>query len=662
MNEMPAVASPTSRSRSLQLLPLLPLVVAACGGGPHPLRFEPPALEVRYTRLEGEQKVGTAVQRRSADGAITQDARDTDDKEVLATTLRLGADGVPIAVTVSEAGKPAEQSLADGAWRDDTRSGPAAPGAYYFSRSWNELTLGLLARTLAADADRRIPLLPMGEATLAGAGELVVDGAGGAQTVTQVLVGGLERLPRPVWLDARGDLFAVTTGWEAMVREGYEAALPALLAAQEKTAGDQRAALARLAHPTTALVIRNARAFDPITLKITAGTSVVIAGGRITGVGPDAAVATPDGAEVLDAGGRFLMPGLWDNHAHLWDPSNPLLYVAAGVTTIRDMGNTTALPAWVARMDAGTEIGPRVLMARSISKHGDPWWHASQEDADTPAEIEAFVERHAALGYVQVKTRDIKPELVPVLVRAAHARGMHVSGHIPEGMTPREFAEAGTDEIQHLGFLAGMGFFPRSDPPLEPAAARARLADALAKGAPEVKEEIAVYASRHVAWDITALRASPTAQKSDVPAEYQHLVGKGPLDHDRAIPRGGGTPDGWNLAAALLVELHGSGVVVIPGTDGVGLAGYELVAELERWVKAGLPAPEVLRLATYTSAKNMKRDKELGTLAVGSFGDVILVDGDPTKDITNLRNVYRVVKGGTIYEPRALLAAMGIAP
>jgi cytosine/adenosine deaminase-related metal-dependent hydrolase len=648
--------------------------VAACAPPPkqpEPVTaWEPPAPELRYTRLEGGRPVGIATQRRAGD-TIVQDLRDAEGTSVHETSLTVSAAGLPTTVRVREAAPPpgappvVEQGLEQGAtgatWRDRTGTGALAAGAFYFPYSWNGLTLGLLARALATAPGRQLALAPMGEASLERAGSMVVDGPGGRLEVTQYRVGRVDAMPLPVWLDARGDLFATSDGWDALVREGYEAALPALERAQDEAAAPLRAALIALGHRPSALVIRDARVFDPVTLQIAEHTSVAIEGGRIRAVGPDAAIAAPAGAETLDAAGRFLMPGLWENHAHFWRDPNPLHYLMAGVTTVREMGNNDAVRAQVARIDAGDEVGPRVLMVRSVSRVGDTWWRANQAYADTPAEIEAFVDETARLGYVQIKARDIKPELVPVLVRAARARGLRVSGHVPAGMTARQFAEAGANEIQHLGFLA-RGFFA-GEPDLTREQIRARFIAAMAQSpvAPEVRADIEVYARRSVAIDVTRLGPGPTTPPGDVPAEYRYLMGTGPLEMERYLPRNPVAADAWGANAALLRELHRSGVVVIPGTEGVDLAGFGLRAELESWVRAGIPAAEVLGLATYASARNMGRERELGTLAPGSHADIVLIDGDPTRDIADLRRVYRVIKGGTIYDPVALGRAVGMA-
>jgi imidazolonepropionase-like amidohydrolase len=110
----------------------------------------------------------------------------------------------------------------------------------------------------------------------------------------------------------------------------------------------------------------------------------------------------------------------------------------------------------------------------------------------------------------------------------------------------------------------------------------------------------------------------------------------------------------------LLKALHDAGVTIIPGTD--ALAGYMLHHELELYVRAGIPAPEVLRMATLTSATVMGAKKDRGVIAAGKLADMILVDGDPTKNIRDLDKLATVIKAGNVYDPAAIEKALGITP
>src|SRR4029453_7338421 len=158
-------------------------------------------------------------------------------------------------------------------------------------------------------------------------------------------------------------------------------------------------------------------------------------------------------AEGIDAPGRFLMPGLWDNHQHFSDVDGPL-DLASGVTSARDMANDIdSFLQRVARFDDGRELGPRVLKAGIINATGG-FAGPTKMRVDPAEQAIRDVDWYADHGYVQIKIySSVKPELVPIIADHAHARGMRVSGHVPAFMSARQFVEGGADEIQHLNFI-----------------------------------------------------------------------------------------------------------------------------------------------------------------------------------------------------------------
>ncbi len=180
---------------------------------------------------------------------------------------------------------------------------------------------------------------------------------------------------------------------------------------------------------------------------------MLIRTGHVVRIGPDSTVKAQEGTEVIDAAGKFLMPGLWDNHQHFSD-NDGALDLANGVTSSRDMANDLEdFPARVARFDAGTELGPHVFKAGIIDGTG-PLAGPTKMRVDTPAEALKDVAWYADHGYGQIKIySSVKPELVPIIADAAHARGLRVSGHVPAFMSAQMFVEAGADEIQHLNFI-----------------------------------------------------------------------------------------------------------------------------------------------------------------------------------------------------------------
>jgi len=406
---------------------------------------------------------------------------------------------------------------------------------------------------------------------------------------------------------------------------------------------------------------------------VTPGTSVLIEGEHVVRIGADAAIKAPDKAEVVDAHGRFLMPGLWDNHQHFGD-NDGALDLATGVTSARDMANDTdAFLKRVARFDDGTELGPRVFKAGIIDGTGELAGPTKMR-VDTAEEAIKDVDWYADHGYGQIKIySSVKPELMPIIADHAHARGLRVSGHVPAFMSARMFVDGGADEIQHLNFIVLNFLFDtvketRNRDRFIKVAEHAR---EFTPDKPQVREFIAFLKAHHTVLDPTVgvfeglLSGDPGA----VTPGLEKIAPRFPPQVRRNMLSGALEPPPDQKAAyaesfpamlKLLKALHDAGVTIIPGTD--GLSGYMLHHELEDYVRAGIPAPEVLRMATLTSAQVIGVDGSRGVIAPGKLADMVLIDGDPTRDIADIEKVDTTIKGGKVYEAARLEQALGILP
>ena len=186
---------------------------------------------------------------------------------------------------------------------------------------------------------------------------------------------------------------------------------------------------------------------------------MLIDGNRIRAVGKDGSVTIPSQAEHIDAGGKALLPGLWDMHVHI-GPTDGLLHMAAGVTSVRDLANDNdGLMLVKKSIEEGTAIGPRITMRGFMDGRG-PYTGPTKVFVDTEAEARSAIENYAKLGYEGIKVySSIKPELIPTIIKLAHDAGLRVSGHVPAFMTAQQFVEAGADEIQHINMLFLNFFF-----------------------------------------------------------------------------------------------------------------------------------------------------------------------------------------------------------
>ena len=623
---------------------------------------------------------GTQTVSRSGDGTVHAEFSFSDRGrgDHIVASWKLDAQGVPLEYhgeghDYHQAAVSETFSLQGGraSWHSRAEQGTRQmkQAAFYVPANAPPEFLAVLARALLKAPQHQLPLLPAGEATLR-----LVPVAGEPAGARLYQISGLDFAPTAVWLGADDATFAIVSDWFSTLTPPARAAFAALRAAQDRATEAWAAQLAgaQTRVPKGDVLIRHARLFDPRDLTVTANASVLVHGAYIVRVAADEALAAAPGTEVLDAHGRFLMPGLWDNHQHFQDNTGAL-DLANGVTSARDMANDTdEFLRRVARMEQGTELGPRVWKAGVIDGKG-PYAGPTKMLVDQPAEAVADVNWYADHGYGQIKIySSVPPALVPLIADTAHGRGLRVSGHVPAFMSARQFVAAGADEIQHLNFIVLNFMFDtvketRNMNRFTAVAAHAR---EFTPARPEVREFIAYLRAHHTVLDPTLnvfealFSGTPTAITPGLEAVFPRLppqVRRSMLSQALPVPRGeeAAYRAAFPAMLELLKALQAAGVTLIPGTDSV--PGYELHHELELYVRAGIPAPEVLRLATLTSAQVVGAS-DRGVIAPGKLADLILVNGDPSVRIADIERVDVVMKGGRLYDSARIEQALGILP
>ena len=625
-------------------------------------------------------RAGTQTVEVAADGAVRAEYsfNDRGRGDHIIATWKLSPAGIPLEYEGrgnDYMKAPVEEhfELKDGKanWKNRSERGQQslANDAFYLPMNAPPEFTGVLARALLNTPGHKLSLLPAGEARIEEARKFGTKKG----ELTEYRIIGLGFTPQSVWL-APDRTTAASLGWVSTISSDLEGALEPLRAAEEETetAWSKRVAQELTRVPKGDLVIRNARLFDPRDLSVTPGSSVLVRGERIVRVVTDAELKPAPDAEMMDAQGEFLLPGLWDNHQHLASSEEGALDLANGVTSARDMANDTEIfPQRVARYDNGTELGPRVLKAGIIDGTGE-FAGPTKMRIDTPEEAIKDVDWYADHGYVQMKIySSIKPELVPVIADRAHARGMRVSGHVPAFMSARQFIAGGADEIQHFNFIELNFLFPE----VKETRNRDRFIKVAEKAyeftpdKPQVREFIDFLKQHHTVLDPTmnvfeALfcgdPSAITPGLKEVAPRFPAQVRRNLLSGALEVPpeKADAYQQAFPAMLRLLKAVHDAGVTIVPGTD--SLAGYELHHELELYVRAGIPAAEVLQMATLTSAEVMGVNKERGVIAAGKLADMILVDGDPTKNIRDLDKVTTVIKGGKIFDPTAIEKSLGI--
>jgi imidazolonepropionase-like amidohydrolase len=682
------------RSRSAAPLAFLAvLALAACRTAPPPAPSSLPVTsaageprEIHYGFLFAGNRAGSAASRVGPDGTQVHTFEFNDRGRGSNTTsrYRLDSHGLPtfLETTGNDYWKnPVTETFSwdhgRAAWKNasEKEEREIHEPAFFLSLNGPPQESVLLAKALLAAPGHRLPLLPTGEARIEEISTQQVQAAGHSQTVHLYALSGLGFTPGYLWLDDARELFASVGGWGALFREGWVDVVPQLTHAQDVAEkGHYRDLALKLAHHPQGggLAIRHARLFDPETQTVQPDTTVIIAGNRIQAVGRDGEVTVPPGVEEVDARGRMLLPGLWDMHVHLGE-SDGLFDLASGITTVRDLANDVdQLQDMRRRWDSGEGIGPRVLMAGFMDGPG-PYAGPTKVLVSTEQQALEWVDRYAKLGYVQIKLySSLDPKLVPPIVKRAHELGLRVSGHIPNGMNAEQAVLAGFDEIQHANFLV-LNFL---DPTID-TRTPARFAE-VAKHAAEldlqsdrVKSFIVLLKQHGTVSDPTlgAFEGMFIAEPGKVDPSFAAVADRLPPQVQRGLYGGGLNPpadqaqryrDSYRAMQNLVKALHDAGVTIVAGTD--ALAGFALHRELELYVDSGLPAPEVLRIATLGAARVMKRDRELGSIAPGKLADLILVDGDPLQRISDIRRVVLTVKDGLSYDPNAIWVTLGVKP
>jgi len=534
--------------------------------------------------------------------------------------------------------------------------------------------IGLLAQALLK-AGGTLALLPDGEAHIVKTGETTVQAGGRTKHLNAYAISGLDLTPTRVWMEDDGSWFGVVDPWFSLVPEGWESTIDPLIAKQEEMIRARDAEVAqRLAHrpPAGGLAFTHARVLDVERGRWIADQTVVVVGDTIATVGPSRTTKVPAGAETVDLAGKALLPGLWDMHAHLGLPDG-LLNIASGVTTVRDVGNDPdRLDDFKKRFDDGSAVGPHVFRAGFIEGRNEKA-ASSRITAETEAEARAGVEFYAKRGYEMIKIyNSVRPELVPVITKEAHARGMMVTGHIPVHMLAHEAVRDGYDGIEHVNMLF-LNFFADHDTdtrtPLRFSIVGDKAADFDLKSKPA--QDFFAYLRQHrTVIDPTEATFEGTfvAQQGKVPPGEEWVVQRLPVQPKRWFLTGGLPMAGkeelygrsYDKMLAMVRALHDAKVTVVTGTD--ALAGMMLDRELELFVRAGLSPADALRDATIVPARAMKVERKTGTIAAGKAADLVVVDGDPLANIADVRKTVTTVRGGVVYRAKDAFEAVDVRP
>jgi hypothetical protein len=555
----------------------------------------------------------------------------------------------------------------------DQGSGKLAPNLEYVSFGGTLDSFVPLIDAMMKAPNHTIDLLPSGRGRM----ELLttLDATNGTEkkTLTAYAITGFGLSPFPIWMD--GDKFFGVAGFLNFLPQGWEKNAMAMSKAQDEALAKQGPALvAKIAQPAGTVVFKNVKLYDAEARTFRDHMTVVVENGRITAVSSAPIAKLPANARVIDGTGKTLVPGLWDSHQHYGDDWTGPLLLASGITSVRDPGNVVVVSmARKKRIDDGELLGPRIVPSLLIDGAG-PYTAQVGVTVHNLDEALAAVRRAKSEGYFAIKLYGtIEPAWVKPMATLAHQLGLHVHGHIPHGMRPLDAVHDGYDEITHINFVM-MQAMPDDVVKTSNGTNRFLGTARYAAGVDLHSKMMTAYldelAARHIAVDPTLVTfedlycfdrgtypAADAPYASTLPAQ----VSRGFLSSSLA-PK----PDlsreqmraSFAKLEALVGELHKRHMTIVAGTDGIG---FELIRELELYVDAGMTPADALATATVNPAREFHVADKTGSIAKGKLAELALIDGDPSKNIGDLRQVELVMRDGKIMDAQALRDVVGIS-
>ncbi|WP_324695373.1 amidohydrolase family protein [Novosphingobium aerophilum] len=611
--------------------------------------------------------------------SIDHDVKSNGRGPTMHETIVLDDKGLPTSWTLQGTStfgnKVDEQFTARGkrlSWVDTTGKGAmqARSPTLYVAQEGSPFSLGIYARALLADSDHALPAAPGGTLSLEEEAPVSL----GAIAYRAFLVKGIGLTPSAILLDDKGALVAAYSPTNATVRESlapYAGELAKIAA--ERSAARFAAIQKKVAHNYDAPIrIRDVRVFDPASGKLGDPVSIVVFGDRIASVEPLDSPASP-GEATVEGAGRVVIPGLHDMHAHV-SLQSALLYIASGVTSVRDMGNENAfLIDLTRRIDAGEVAGPRIVR-NGFLEGRSPYSSRNGFIAGSEAEALDAVRWYGARGYWQVKIyNSFNPEWVPSVVSEARRLGMGVTGHIPAFTNADAMIAAGYDEVTHINqLMLGWVLDPKEDTRTPLRLTAMRRTAGLDITSPRVASTLDTMEAKHIALDPTAVTLELLMMSRDgkispaVAGYFDHLPVGVQRNRRQGIapiktPEDAAGYDGaFVTIKALLRDMHRRGITLLPGTDDA--TGLSVHRELQIYAEAGLPVADVLKIGTLGPEQYMHRDQSYGSVEKGKYADFVLLDGNPLEDISAIHRMAMVVKGGTVYFPSEIWGEVGVKP
>jgi imidazolonepropionase-like amidohydrolase len=425
-------------------------------------------------------------------------------------------------------------------------------------------------------------------------------------------------------------------------------------------------------------VLTHVRVIDGTGAPARENQTIVMRDGRIADVGDVARITLPAGADIIDLPGRSVIPGLVMMHEHLYYPTGPgvygqlgesftRLYLAGGVTTMRTGGNTNGIMDFnlARRIDAGDMVGPALDATAPYLNGPSPFlqMHGLNDAADARRQVQYWADMGATSlkAYMQITRDELKAS-----IEEGHARGLKVTGHLCS-VTYSEAADLGIDNLEH-GFLAATDFVADKQPDVCPGQTRGQqtLVALDENGAPFralvkklVDKHVALTSTLTVFETFTPGRPMPRGLDVLIPElrdQFQHTYER--------VQNNAQSTYATLFPKAMRMELAfaKAGGLLTAGTDPTGsggvIPGFADQRQIELLVEAGFTPLQAVSIGTLNGAKYLGRDATIGTIAIGKQADLVVLNGDPSTTIADIRRVDTVFRKGIGYDPAKLIASV----
>ncbi len=426
------------------------------------------------------------------------------------------------------------------------------------------------------------------------------------------------------------------------------------------------------------VVLTHVRVIDGTAAPARENQTLIIRDGNVAAVGEASSVQLPAGATTIDLTGRTVMPGLVMMHEHLYYTTGPgvygqlgasfsRLYLAGGVTTMRTAGNVNGImDINLARRIASGELAGPAIDATAPYLNG-PNTFLQMHTVKTADEARQHVAYWAGQGSTSLKAyMQISREALKAGIEEAHARGMKVTGHLCS-VTYAEAADLGIDNLEH-GFFAATDFVANKQPDVCPGQGVGQQAvAAVDESGPAFQSLVRKLVEKHVALTSTLTVFETFTKGRPTPPGLEVLTPSLRDSFMRAYDRAQQNPQSvyatlFPKGMALERAFAKAGGTLLAGTDPTGsggvVPGYSDQRQIELLVEAGFSAVEAISIATLNGARYLGRDSRIGSIATGKQADLVVVLGDPSRTVTDVRRVETVFKQGIGYDPVKLVESV----